>query len=350
MTRQDLKTLSNNNVADAPPLNISALGLRELNDEVTQSCASILDDNTFTAISIFDNEVICNKEVYTGYQLAISPNGTMDIVNVLGNYLEISGSFDTINSFGDCSGGEIRFLKFYDPCQISNNGVIEVPTGQLINVESGDTCIMIGNPGQLWTMVAYQRYSGLPLSSSVVQSWTMNPAAPTLNESNPPYSLGYRWVSQESGTRRKEWISDYDQSSAAVWNPMAGSFGQWGDGTTLEIDSIIPGFFGLPTMINNNIRYTRISNMITISGYIEVQEIDGNNGWVMFNYANNNQGINFEGTTAIGYGTLTQNGQPLSNDSYRIYALNSEKLYVDVVNAWASDTIGITFRMTVFLQ
>ena len=351
MNRQNLKNLSNSIVADAPPNNITAVGVRGFNDTLIPSVAAVLEDNIFTDINTFNEKVVCVQDIYTGYQLALTPQATIDLTSVIGNYIEISGTSDVIENFGGCGGGEIRFIKFNDPCQLSSVGNIRTPNNQLINVESGDTCTVIGTSGDVWIITNYQRATGLPLAASIIESWTVTDAYPTLNESNPPYLLGYRWVSKESGGRRKEWISDNDQYATAIWNPMGGSFGIWGDGKDLEIDNIsVNSFNGLPFISLYDIRYTRVSNKFTINGFIEISEVSGSDGFISFDFLNNNQGLNFDDSTMLGFGSFTKNGQPVLNRDFSVYSLDSQRLYVETGGTWNLDTIKIQFRITIFLQ
>jgi hypothetical protein len=354
MDRIALKALSTSLIADAPPSNITAQDMRDLNDEIIPSNATISDLNTFTGETTFSGIVTINNKLDTSYQASLPIQSQTDLKNINGNFAWLSGSPDTINTFGEAPEGAIRYLLFYDPCIISNNTEIICIGNQLINVESGDTCILIGEGSSVWRMVSYLRKTGLPLSASNNTIWTVSDVAPTLNESAPTYLRGSRWISKENGgTTRKEWILDDDTFPVAIWNPMAGSFGQWGDGKTLEIDTFGNAFplsnLGDST-IQYELSYIRINKTFTIQGYLQITYLAGTSGFVSLPFDINNQGLQFNSQTVNGFGVLWVNGEGVNTNHYKI-RIDSQKISVEDATGFPFNcTFTILFQLNIDLQ
>jgi hypothetical protein len=347
MTRQDLKDLSADNIKNSPPSNITAAGLRQLNNELIPSTATLLNDNTFQGGTIFNGETLCYADLYTGYVIGVSASNTVDLTAVSGNSVFISG-YDTIISFGTAQGGEIRFLKFYDACQLAETASISVPTGQLINVEAGDSCTVIGKDDGSWIVVDYLRKSGLPLAAALPITWTVSAPAPTLLESEPNYGYGYRWISKEGSgqRRRKEWICDDPASSTAIWNPMAGSMGEWGGGFDLEIDSIT----GPASTITSDLRYQRISNMLIVTGSMTAVNVTGGTMVFQLSFNPNNQGLSIKDDTVQGWGKVWIDGQPAAESDYVNISYSGKWYVIGSSNIPNGSTVQIFQRATIFLN
>lgn len=317
MNRNALKTLSTTNIADAPPLNITAADVRQVNDEVIDSNAVVIDDNPYYGTNIFNDFVEVLKRVDTAYTGPLSSMETVDLTNT-GNFVWISGTPDTIKYFGNSPAGAIRFLKFYDACQIGMEGINTI-TQTLINVEAGDTCIVVSDGGNYWTMVAYARWSGLPTNSaSAGKIWTWATNAPTLNDdSNFGFLKDYRWISLQSSSLLREWICDNDSYATAIWNPMAGTVGQWGDGKDLELDYINNNFGGGGSL-TYDIRYWRVNNYIYFMGWFDVSQTNGQSGFIEILYNPTTQGITIDTSSVSGFGTLWVNGIAEAENKFNV--------------------------------
>lgn len=347
MNRTALKTLSSTLIADAPPENITAQDMRDLNDQIVPSNATILEQNTFSGATIFDGVVTINDRLDTAYQPSLSINGTTDLGNINGNFVWLSGTPDTINSFGTAQAGAIRHLLFYDPCIISNNSNIECITNQPIFVQSGDTCTMISKGSGVWKMVSYLRKSGIPTSAGNQTLWTVNTAPPSVNEGAPAYQKGSRWISKESGVRWKEWILDNnDTFGAAVWNPLSGKISEWGMGGDLEIDVL--SFQVSGDNAQTNCRYIRISNHVIISGEATAENWNGKSCAVQFLFSNNTQGLNFN-QNIVGFGVVYIDGVMALSDNVSAVTDNGFYLNVLVKNGYnfgSSIKVVFTLRAT----
>ena len=318
MDRSQLKTLSDSYIADAPPNNITAANVRDLNDEVINSCALIDDNNVFNGGNTFNAVTNFKNQLNTALTSSLTIQTEINIYSA-NTYIYISGSNDSVLRFiGDyMQNGNFRFLKFYDPCTIVYDPTyIVTPNNQNIEVQSGDTCIVFPY-GDVTYFLSYTRFSGEQINTSKI--WTWSDQVPTLfDDIANGFQQYYRWISQESSGRLREWYLDNPIVNSAVWNPTSGTFGKWGDNTDLMINNIFYASV-FPILITNyRINYYRIGRLFYLIGWIEVEDPQGQSvGWKL-DFNNNNQGIDFTPINLKGVGVVTDSQKLLKNDEYRV--------------------------------
>lgn len=93
-----------------------------------------------------------------------SSAATVDLGSLTSNVVTITGT-TTITSFGGtAASGYTYLIGFSGALQLTNSGSLVLPGGANITTAAGDTCIAIkGATGSNWTVVSYQRASGLAL-------------------------------------------------------------------------------------------------------------------------------------------------------------------------------------------
>lgn len=327
MDRSQLKTLSDSYIADAPPNNITAANVRDLNDEVINSCALIDDNNVFNGGNTFNLVTNFKNQLNTALTSSLTIQNEINIYSA-NTYIFISGSNDSVLRFiGDyMQNGNFRFLKFYDPCTIVYDpSYIVTPNNQNIEVQSGDTCIVFAY-GDVTYFLSYTRFNGQQIYSSKI--WTWSDQVPTLTDDIANgFQQYYRWISQESSGRLREWYLDNPIVNSAVWNPTSGTFGKWGDDTDFMVDDIF--YISDPTKNTNyRINYYRIGRLFYLIGWIEVESPNSQVGAWKFEFINNNQGLDFT-PMFKGIGIVTDSSNLLKNDEYKVELFN-DNIYFEL--------------------
>jgi hypothetical protein len=325
-TRTQLTTASNNTFKDTPPANITPPNHRAFNNDCIDSFANLEETNTFSGINTFNASVKVNNKLDTAYAF-LGGGATMNLGAAPGNFLEIGNSGYTINSFGTATQGTWRFIKFSGNGTLNNSTAIQCPTNADINFVAGDTCMVVSLGSGNWIVFNYQKKDGSSVAASVYPwSYNINPPGPGEDQTTG-YFDGYRWI-EANGPTKREWALN-DQSNASTWMLMAGRIGIPGNQQDLNLAALSYsgiGDSGGITILDFDIRYQLVSDVMTMDGYIQATNIDLDNASPNFIFifdCTNDKGLNFFGpstvTTAIGHGSAEWN-QLIPPHAYNVFA------------------------------
>lgn len=346
MNRSDLINLSNTSIADSPPGNITAAELRTINNEVINSCASITDPNTFTNPTTFNGVTRFENVIDTTYEGPISPQSTVDLGAVVGNFVIIAGSFDYINSFGTAPAGAWRHLIFNDPCVITTSPDIDCPGNAQIDVASGDRCTVVSKGGGAWVVQIYLRADGTSLVSPNFKRFYYSINQPTSSDnSSTGFLRGFRWMSYQSPLYR-EWI--LDEASSGLWNQMSGVIGTNSKPGDLDFVDVVSSFTNsgvAPTVVDFNVLYQRRNQHLVLTGWVEATHTNGQPGLWLWTFNPTSQGINITTGFQRGVALLVVNNQPVGMNEYTV-EWNGIRLWVTNCNFPNDSTLRLYFHTT----
>jgi hypothetical protein len=297
---------------------------RAFNNDCIDSFANLQDTNVFTEPQTFNEAVTANRRLDTAYG-TIEAASAMTIGDVPANYIRVTSSAPpfTINTFGDLPIGAWRYLLFVNEGTINHSTDIVCPAETNIEVSAGDTCMIVSIASNSYVIFNYQRANGNSVVP-VVFPWTYQSGDPTTSENiTTGYQQGFRLINRDYKT--EFCLNDEDTGN---WMPMAGVVG-FGSGTTIsnggQLNFPTLDYFGdtpiatIP-ILESDIRYTLVSDVLTISGWISIQNCNLNNQHPLFifrleNVSQNDKALNFFGGASTlgdkitGFGTAWWNGQ-----------------------------------------
>ena len=168
-------------------------------------------------------------------------------VNIASNASWAISGNTQIEGFGSGTAGMLRYLTFNGTPTIYHSGNIRVPGASLLQVEAGDTCMVMNEGGTSWRIFNYQRASGRAVVEAAGTGATMIRGSAILqgytdlgdpgSSATPGYSsqgfqgwtpdiFGYFRISNENGTITF-FVQDTDPGDPD---------GYWIDSTTLADD------------------------------------------------------------------------------------------------------------------
>jgi hypothetical protein len=360
-TRTQLSSESDSTFQDSPPANITPSNHRAFNEDCIDSFANLEDTNTFEAANTFQDVTTFEHRIDTS-AVSVAAAGSMNLANVAGNYVTITGSGYTINSFGNAQIGAWRYLYFVDSGTITHGTPIDCPTGNSISVEAGDRALVIATGTNEWVIHNYQRASGFSLVQSS-SPWTYATTSPNANDDiSDGYLEGYRWIEFSSGAIREYQLND-ESTGNAKWMPVAGTLST----TTADLQVAAFDWIGdstpTPPLINSIIQYQLVGDILMVSGQVEIIDVILNNsnvgsGTFRISLQPNNQNLIYSSNgskTAVGFGTCEwNNGPPPHHYSIRVTG-DSTNGYINVDVAtrnphFGTGTIKIYFTAMVGVE
>lgn len=316
-TRTQLSNQSDSTFQDSPPANIIPSNHRAFNEDCIDSFANLEDSNTFESTNEFQDVVTFDHRIDTA-AVTVAASGSMNLANIAGNYVTITGTGYTINSFGNAPVGAWRYLFFNQSGTITHGSAINCPTGLNISVESGDRALIISTGTNQWVIHTYQRASGLSLVNSP-SPWVYANVAPNVNDDvNDGYENGYRWIDNSGSVIREYQLND-NTAGDARWMPMGGTMGVTGD-------LMIPGFdwigdsVSTPPLINTFLQYQLVGDILMVTGSVEILDVilnnlNGGSGYLRITLAPNNYNLVYttngsKNATGFGYCEWNNNVPP----------------------------------------
>jgi hypothetical protein len=317
--RSQLSTASDDTFQDSPEGNITPTNHRIFNSDCIDSFANLEEANTFEGINTFNAPVKVNNKLDTAYAY-LGGGAVMNIGATPANFLELGGTGYTITSFGTADQGTWRYIKFNGSGTLNNGTEIQCPTNADINFVTGDTCLVISEGSGNWIVFSYQRKDGSAVESFVFP-WSYSTASPSTSENaGNGFYRGFRWIEAAGSSTRREYSVNDDNGT---WMLMAGRMGDSNfslNNCDINIDNPTPffTFTQAPLLFDNyDIRYSLVSDVLTIDGVFTVDFValnSGNpSGYLKIDLTSNDKNLGF-GTpstvdSASGFGMALWNGQ-----------------------------------------
>lgn len=317
--RSQLSTASDDTFKDSPEGNITPTNHRIFNSDCIDSFANLEEANTFEGINTFNAAVKVNNKLDTAFA-DLGGGAVMNIGAVPANFLRLGGTGYTITSFGTADQGTWRYILFNGSGTLNNGTEIQCPANADINFVAGDTCLVISEGSGNWIVFSYQRKNGLPVEAFVYPwSYSVSPPTGSENAGNGFYR-GFRWIQADGTTTRREYSVNDD---SGTWMPMAGRIGdpllaQYTPDINISNPNPVFSFTNPPFDFSNyDIRYSLVSDVLTIDGVFELNFVNLNSGnpsgYLQIDLTTNDKNLGFGSPSTLnkasGFGMALWNGQ-----------------------------------------
>jgi hypothetical protein len=162
LSKLGISSISGSNTGDETQASIkSKLGVSTLSGSNTgdETQASILQKLTYTPVNKGGDTMAGVLNFAPAASLASA--ATINLDSVLSNVVEITGN-TTISAI-NLADGHMRFVRFASSLILTENNVIDLPTGSNIKTQAGDWAVFVGRASGVTQCLNYMTALGVPI-------------------------------------------------------------------------------------------------------------------------------------------------------------------------------------------